>query len=83
MQHLPLSPDCQAAGAFFGPTRPLFSSLHAILGTGLAKAALWALDPHAQRLAEFRAQGDAHHYSTRILEPVPSPANAWIAKRGE
>lgn len=25
-------------------TRPLFSSLHAILGTGLAKAALWALE---------------------------------------
>ncbi|HEY8972957.1 MAG TPA: AAA family ATPase [Burkholderiaceae bacterium] len=25
-------------------TRPLFSSMHAILGTGLAKAALWALE---------------------------------------
>lgn len=25
-------------------TRPLFSSLHAILGTGLAKAALWAIE---------------------------------------
>jgi len=25
-------------------TRPLLSSLHAILGTGLAKAALWALE---------------------------------------
>ena len=25
-------------------TRPLFSSLHAILGSGLAKAALWALE---------------------------------------
>ncbi|WP_213029926.1 hypothetical protein, partial [Acinetobacter baumannii] len=25
-------------------TRPLFSSLHAILGAGLAKAALWALE---------------------------------------
>src|SRR5262249_46994175 len=28
-------------------TRPLFSSLHAILGAGLAKAALWALEPRA------------------------------------
>jgi cell division protease FtsH len=28
-------------------TRPLFSSLHAILGTGLAKAALWALESGA------------------------------------
>lgn len=33
-------------------TRPLFSSLHAILGTGLAKAALWALERGA-------AAGDA------------------------
>src|SRR6201996_4923111 len=33
-------------------TRPLFSSLHAILGAGLAKAALWALERGA-------AQGDA------------------------
>jgi ATP-dependent Clp protease ATP-binding subunit ClpA len=69
-------------------TRPLFSALHAILGAGLAKAALWALergaaagesvgltparfaslvglpldmpeealDPYAQRLAEFRSR---------------------------
>lgn len=29
-------------------TRPLFSSLHAILGTGLAKAALWALERGAE-----------------------------------
>lgn len=29
-------------------TRPLFSSLHAILGTGLAKAALWALELGAE-----------------------------------
>lgn len=29
-------------------TRPLFSSLHAILGAGLAKAALWALERGAQ-----------------------------------
>jgi Peptidase family M41/ATPase family associated with various cellular activities (AAA) len=29
-------------------TRPLFSSLHAILGAGLAKAALWALEHGAQ-----------------------------------
>ncbi|MFO1337178.1 MAG: AAA family ATPase [Burkholderiaceae bacterium] len=29
-------------------TRPLFSSLHAILGTGLAKAALWALEQGAE-----------------------------------
>ncbi len=28
-------------------TRPLFSSVHAILGTGLAKAALWALEQGA------------------------------------
>lgn len=34
-------------------TRPLFSSLHAILGAGLAKAALWALE----RGAESRAEG--------------------------
>ena len=33
-------------------TRPLFSSLHAILGSGLAKAALWALEQGA-------APGDA------------------------
>lgn len=29
-------------------TRPLFSSLHAILGSGVAKAALWALEQGAQ-----------------------------------
>jgi cell division protease FtsH len=29
-------------------SRPLFSSLHAILGTGLAKAALWALEQGAE-----------------------------------
>jgi hypothetical protein len=29
-------------------TRPLFSSLHAVLGAGLAKAALWALELGAQ-----------------------------------
>ena len=29
-------------------TRPLFSSLHAILGAGLAKAALWALESGAE-----------------------------------
>lgn len=29
-------------------TRPLFSSLHAILGAGLAKAALWALEQGAE-----------------------------------
>jgi len=29
-------------------TRPLFSSLHAILGSGLAKAALWALERGAE-----------------------------------
>ncbi len=29
-------------------TRPLFSSLHAILGSGLAKAALWALEHGAE-----------------------------------
>lgn len=34
-------------------TRPLFSSLHAILGAGLAKAALWALE----RGAEGRDEG--------------------------
>lgn len=30
-------------------TRPLFSSLHAILGSGLAKAALWALERGAEQ----------------------------------
>jgi hypothetical protein len=33
-------------------TRPLFSSLHAILGAGLAKAALWALESGAESHAE-------------------------------
>lgn len=39
-------------------TRPLFSSLHAILGTGLAKAALWALEHGATPGERVRLTAD-------------------------
>ncbi len=39
-------------------TRPLFSSLHAIVGAGLAKAALWALERGAQAGDELTLTAD-------------------------
>lgn len=39
-------------------TRPLFSSLHAILGAGLAKAALWALEQGAEEGDAVRLTAD-------------------------
>lgn len=41
-------------------TRPLFSSLHAILGTGLAKAALWALEQGAAASDTVGLSADSH-----------------------
>jgi hypothetical protein len=41
-------------------TRPLFSSLHAILGAGLAKAALWALERGAQSDDTVGLTADGH-----------------------
>jgi cell division protease FtsH len=40
-------------------TRPLFSSLHGILGTGLAKAALWAIEQGAAADDAVRLTADA------------------------
>jgi len=42
-------------------TRPLFSSLHAILGAGLAKAALWALERGAVAGDGVRLSADGCH----------------------
>ena len=41
-------------------TRPLFSSLHAILGSGLAKAALWALERGAEAGETVGLTADGH-----------------------
>ncbi len=41
-------------------TRPLFSSLHAILGSGLAKAALWALEHGAEAGDTVGLTADGH-----------------------
>lgn len=41
-------------------TRPMFSSLHAILGSGLAKAALWALERGAEAGETVGLTADGH-----------------------
>jgi hypothetical protein len=41
-------------------TRPLFSSLHTIVGTGLAQAALWALEGGAERGDTVELSADGH-----------------------
>ncbi|MCM5680643.1 AAA family ATPase [Schlegelella sp. S2-27] len=46
-------------------TRPLFSSLHAILGAGLAKAALWALEQGAQAGSRVGLTADGHSLVAR------------------